>query len=46
MTSKGKLTTNSVEGFHGLALKYWNKRTDLNTNIIFVKQIWLYVTKT
>ena len=29
--SKGKLTTNSIEGFHGLALKYRNKRTDLNT---------------
>jgi len=31
VTSKGKLTTNSIEGFHGLALKYRNKRTDLNT---------------
>ena len=29
--SKGKLTTNSIEGLHGLELKYQNKRTDLNT---------------
>ncbi len=25
----GKMTTNSVEGFHGLALVYRDKRTDL-----------------
>ena len=31
VTSKGKLTTNSIEGFHGLALKYRNKKVDLNT---------------
>jgi len=31
VTSKGKLTTNSIKGFHGLDLKYRNKRTDLNT---------------
>jgi len=31
VTSKGKLTTNSIKGFHGLALKYRNKKVDLNT---------------
>ena len=29
VTPNGKVTTNSIEGFHGLALKYRNKRTDL-----------------
>ena len=29
MSDRGRLTTNTVEGFHGLALVYWDKRTDL-----------------
>ena len=29
VSSRGRLTTNSVEGFHGLALLYRDKRTDL-----------------
>ena len=29
ITPTGKVTTNSVEGFHGLALKYRGKRIDL-----------------
>ena len=29
MSDRGRLTTNSVEGFHGLALVYRDKRTDL-----------------
>ena len=29
VTPNGKVTTNSVEGFHGLALKYRSKRIDL-----------------
>ena len=30
VTSKGKVTTNSIEGFHGLALKCRNKKVDLH----------------
>ena len=29
ITSTGKVTTNAIEGFHGLALKYRGKRVDL-----------------
>ena len=29
VSDHGRLTTNSVEGFHGLALVYRGKRTDL-----------------
>ena len=29
VSSRGRLTTNAVEGFHGLALVYRGKRTDL-----------------
>ena len=29
MSDHGRLTTNTVEGFHGLALVYRDKRTDL-----------------
>ena len=29
VSDRGRLTTNSVEGFHGLALVYRDKRTDL-----------------
>ena len=29
ITPEGRVTTNSVEGFHGLALKYCSKRVDL-----------------
>ena len=29
VSDHGRLTTNSVEGFHGLALVYRDKRTDL-----------------
>ena len=29
MSDHGRLTTNAVEGFHGLALVYRDKRTDL-----------------
>ena len=29
VTSRGRVTTNAVEGFHGLALMYRDKRTDL-----------------
>ena len=29
VTPNGKMTTNSIEGFHGLALKYRSKRIDL-----------------
>ena len=29
ITTTGKVTTNAIEGFHGLALKYRGKRTDL-----------------
>ena len=31
ITTAGKVTTNAVEGFHGLALKYRGKRIDLLT---------------
>ena len=31
ITTTGKVTTNAVEGFHGLALKYCGKRIDLLT---------------
>ena len=30
VTHNGKVTTNSLEGFHGLALKYCGKRIDLH----------------
>lgn len=29
VTERGRVTTNSVEGFHGVALMYRDKRTDL-----------------
>ena len=29
ITTTGKVTTNAIEGFHGLALKYRGKRIDL-----------------
>ena len=29
VTERGRVTTNSVEGFHGIALMYRDKRTDL-----------------
>lgn len=29
VTDNGRMTTNTVEGFHGLALMYRDKRTDL-----------------
>lgn len=29
VSGRGRLTTNAVEGFHGLALLYRNKKTDL-----------------
>jgi len=29
VSSQGRMTTNTVEGFHGLALMYRDKRTDL-----------------
>ena len=29
ITTTGKVTINAIEGFHGLALKYWGKRVDL-----------------
>ena len=29
ITSTGKVTTNAIEGFHGLALKYRGKQVDL-----------------
>lgn len=29
VSARGRLTTNAVEGFHGLALMYRDKRTDL-----------------
>ena len=31
ITTAGKVTTNAVEGFHGLALKYRGKRIDLHS---------------
>ena len=31
ITTTGKVTTNAVEGFHGLAPKYCSKRIDLLT---------------
>ena len=30
VTPEGQVTTNSIKGFHGLALKYRGKRVDLN----------------
>ena len=30
VTPEGRFTTNSIEGFHGLALKYRGKRVDLH----------------
>ena len=30
VTPEGRVTTNSVEGFHGLVLKYRGKRVDLH----------------
>jgi len=30
VSDRGRLTTNAVEGFHGLALLYRDKRTDLH----------------
>ena len=37
VTERGRVTTNSVEGFHGTALMYRDKRTDLLTT--YAKQI-------
>ena len=30
VTPEGQVTTNNVQGFHGLTLKYQGKRVDLN----------------
>ena len=32
VTPAGRMTTNSLEGFHGMALKYRQKRIDLHHN--------------
>lgn len=52
VSDHGRLTTNSVEGFHGIALLYRDKRTDLGhshyickTNMAIchkVYRLWLY----
>ena len=55
MSNHGRPTTNTVEGFHGQALVYWDKRTDLGhthyvckTNIaichkVKLKNIYIYI---
>ena len=45
VSDRGRLTTNSVEGFHGLALLYRGKRTDLGHMHMCARQIWLSVTR-
>ena len=41
VTPEGRCTTNSIEGFHELALKYLGKQVDLHHNhYIRAKQIW------
>ena len=37
ITTAGKVTTNAVEGFHGLALKYRGKRIDLHSTHYYCK---------
>ena len=32
ITSGGRMTTNTIDGFHGLSLMYRDKRTDLGHN--------------
>ena len=53
VSDRGRLTTNSVEGFHGLALLYRGKRTDLGhthyvckTNMAICHKVNNYVYKT
>ena len=48
----GRMTTNTVEGFHGLALMYRDKRTDLGhthyvckTNMAICHKVRCYNTK-
>lgn len=47
ISTEGRMTTNTVEGFHGLALLYWDKRTDLGhthyvckTNMAICHKVW------
>ena len=47
ITTTGKVTTNAIEGFHGLALKYRGKRIDLaHTHITAQRPTWQCVTRT
>ena len=50
ISDRGRLTTNSVEGFHGLALLYRGKRTDLGhmhyvckTNMAICHKVPVYI---
>ena len=40
-----KVTTNSIEGFHGMALKYCSKRIDLKHVYIAAKPTWQFAIK-
>ena len=50
VSERGRTTTNAVEGFHGIALRYRSKRTDLGhthyvckTNMAICHKVQLYV---
>ena len=50
VSDRGRTTTNAVEGFHGIALRYRSKRTDLGhthyvckTNMAICHKVQLYV---
>ena len=45
ITPEGRVTTNSIEGFHGLAVKYCGKRVDLHHHHYTCKQIWQSATR-
>ena len=42
----GHMTTNTVEGFHGLVLMYWDKINKiLDTHTMSARQTWQCVTR-
>ena len=46
ITSTGKVTTNAIEGFHGLALKYRVSGLTWHTPITALRPTWQWVTRT
>ena len=46
ITTTGKVTTNSIEGFHGLALEYRGSGLTWDTPIIALRPTWRCVTRT